>query len=232
MSHWPLIALAVAAGGLLQGSTGVGFALIVSPVLALLAPALLPACVLILMLPLNLYVAGRERGAIDRRGAAWITSGRCAGGVAGLAVLMLLPGNGLRVFVGVSTILAAIGSMFGRAFTPNPVAFVVAGLVTGVTETATGIGGPPMALVYQHHPGPVLRATLAVCFLLGELVSLGLLALSGRLGQEQFAAAVWLLPALAAGALASRWLHGRVDGRPMRLALLGFAMLSGIVCLV
>ena len=232
MNHWPLIALAVAAGGLLQGSTGVGFALVVSPVLALLAPELLPACVLILMLPLNLYVAAREWRALDRRGAAWITSGRCVGGGLGLLVLAMLPGNALRVFVGAATILTALGSLFGRAFTPGPSAFVAAGLVTGVTETATGIGGPPMALVYQHHPGPVLRATLAVCFLLGELVSLGLLALTGRLNATQLGVTLWLLPALAAGALLSRWLHGRVDGRPMRLALLGFAMLSGALCLV
>lgn len=42
MSVWPLIALAVAFGGLLQGSTGVGFALVVSPMLALFAPAWYP----------------------------------------------------------------------------------------------------------------------------------------------------------------------------------------------
>ncbi len=232
MTDWGLIALAVAAGGLLQGSTGVGFALVVSPVLALLAPALVPACVLILMLPLNVYVAGREWRSLDRRGTAWITSGRCVGGVIGLGVLALLPGNALRLFVGAATILTAVGSLFGGTFTPGRVAFVASGLVTGVTETATGIGGPPMALVYQHHPGPVLRATLAVCFLLGELVSLALLALTGRLSLAQIAAALWLLPALAAGALVSRWLHGRVDGRPMRLALLGFAMVSGALCLV
>lgn len=73
---------------------GVGFALVVSPVLALLAPSLLPGCVLLLMLPLNAYVAWRERSAIDRTGTAWITLGRCAGAGGGLVVLALLPGGG------------------------------------------------------------------------------------------------------------------------------------------
>jgi hypothetical protein len=232
VTHWPLIVFAVAAGGVLQGSIGVGFALVVSPVLALFAPSLLPGCVLILMLPLNAYVAWRERRAIDRTGAAWITVGRCAGGVGGLVVLGLLPGNALRLFVGVATILTACGSLLSGSFTLRPSIFIGAGVITGITETATGIGGPPMALVYQHQPGPVLRATLAVCFLIGELVSLLLLALSGRLNQEHFATALWLLPALGAGALLSRWLHGRVDGRPMRLAMLGFAIVSGLFCLV
>jgi hypothetical protein len=231
-AHLLAIVLAVAAGGLVQGSAGVGFALIVSPVLALFAPDLLPGCVLILMLPLNAYVAWRERGAIDRRGTTWITAGRCAGGVAGLAVLVMLSGSALRLFVGVATILTAAGSLCGGTFALRPSILIAAGVVTGVTETATGIGGPPMALVYQHQPGPVLRATLAVCFLLGELVSLAMLAATGRLTGGQVSMALWLLPALLAGALLSRWLHHRVDGRPMRLAVLGFALVSGVVCLV
>jgi uncharacterized membrane protein YfcA len=229
---WPLTALAVAAGGLVQGSIGVGFALVVSPALALLAPGLLPGCVLILMLPLTAYVARREWQVIDWRGVFWITLGRCAGGIAGLEVLALLPGGGLRWFVGLATILTAVGSMLSSNLALRPSVFIRAGIITGITDTATGIGGPPMALVYQHHPGPVLRATLAICFLVGELLSLLLLALGGRLEQNQLTAAVWLLPALAAGSLLSRWSHGRVDGRPMRLAMLGFAIVSGVACLV
>jgi hypothetical protein len=231
-THWLLIVFAVAAGGLVQGSTGVGFALLVSPVLALFAPGLLPGSVLILMLPLTAYVAWREREAIDRSGAAWITAGRCAGGLGGLVVLLLLPASALRLFVGVATILTAFGSLLSGHFTLRPSVLIGAGVITGITETATGIGGPPMALVYQHQPGPVLRATLATCFFIGEVVSLVLLALSGRLSLAQWSAALWLAPALAGGALLSRWMHGRVDGRPMRLAMLGFALVSGMVCLV
>lgn len=184
------------------------------------------------MLPLNAYVAWRERHAIDWRGVTWITAGRVAGGVAGVAVLALLAGDALRLFVGIATILTAFGSMLSGNFTLRPGVFVGAGVITGITETATGIGGPPLALVYQHQPGRVLRATLAVCFLIGQLFSLLLLALTSRLHQEQLSVALWLLPALAAGTLVSRWSHGQIDGRPMRLAVLGFALVSGVVCLV
>ena len=232
VTHWLLIVLAVAAGGLVQGSTGVGFALVVSPVLALFAPELLPGSVLMLMLPLTAYVAWRERQAIDRSGAAWITAGRCAGGLAGLVVLLLLSAPALRLFVGVATILTAFGSLLSGHFRLRPSVLIGAGVITGITETATGIGGPPMALVYQHQPGPVLRSTLAICFFIGEVVSLILLVLSGRLSLVQCSAALWLVPALAAGALLSYWLHGRLDGRPMRMAMLGFAIVSGLVCLV
>ena len=219
-------------GGLLQGSIGVGFALVMSPMLAVLAPELLPGTVLLLMVPLNAFVVWRERHFVDRRGTAWITAGRCAGALAGLAVLSMLPGESLRVFIGIATILTVIISIWSGAWPLNRSVCVVAGLITGVTETATGIGGPPLALIYQHQPGPVLRATLAACFLIGEVVSLALLNLTGRLHLEQVMTALWLLPLLAAGLLGTQWLHGRLDGRPLRLAMLAFALFSGVVCLV
>jgi uncharacterized protein len=198
----------------------------------MLRPDLLPGCVLILMLPLNVYVSHREWQAIDWRGVSWITLGRCAGGVVGLFVLAVLSPVALRLFVGIATILTAFASMLSSSLTLRPAVLIGAGVITGVTETTTGIGGPPLALVYQHQPGRVLRATLAVCSMLGQLMSLVLLAGSGRLSQGQLGAALWLLPALAAGGLLSRWSHGRIDGRPMRLAMLAFALVSGVVCLV
>jgi hypothetical protein len=53
----------------------------------------------------------------------------------------------------------------------------------------TGIGGPPLALIYQHHPGPVLRSTIAMCFFIGEVMSLVLLTATGRLHMGQIEAA-------------------------------------------
>src|SRR6185437_16170058 len=86
LAAFALISSAVLAAAFVQGTTGVGFALIVAPVVGLLSPDLLPLCLLVLMLPLNLYVAWRERGAIDRSGAQWITGGRFLGTFVGLWV--------------------------------------------------------------------------------------------------------------------------------------------------
>ena len=229
---WAALVVAVVAGGLLQGSIGVGFALVLSPVLALLAPSLLPGTVLILMLPLNAFVAWRERRSIALDGTAWITVGRFAGSFAGLAVLAALPLGALRVFIGFAMILTVGASLMGGDFALTRPVYLGAGLITGITETATGIGGPPMALIYQYQPGPVLRATLAACFFIGEAVSLILLAITGRLHVPQITAALWLLPALGAGLVGTYWLYGRLNGRPLRVAMLVFAMVSGVVCLL
>jgi uncharacterized membrane protein YfcA len=222
----------VVVASFIQGSTGVGFALLVAPVLGILAPTMLPVAVLVLMLPLNFYIAFRERVALDFRSGAWITAGRIVGTFGGLWVLAVLSASHLNMLIGVSTIAAAVATLAMPVFKPKSGVFVVAGLITGVTETATGIGGPPLALVYQHHPVAVMRSTIALCFLIGELFSLAFLWHADRIGAEQLMGAAQLLPALAIGAVSSRLIHHRVNSRALRIFVMSFSIVSGLVLLV
>lgn len=232
VATFALIAGTVLIAAFVQGSSGLGFALISTPVIGLTRPELLPVTVLVLMIPLNLYIARRERGKVDLRGAGWVSAGRIAGTAGGLAVLAAIPADSLSVLVGGCIVLAALASLFAPSFSPGRAALVSAGAVTGVTETATGVGGPPLALVYQHKPAPVLRSTIAVCFLIGEVVSVVLLLVTGAAQPGQFGTAALLLPALAVGAVLSHYVHHRLEGPRMRTAVLIFALVSGIALLL
>ena len=227
-----LLAVTVALAAFVQGSTGLGFALISTPVIGLTQPELLPVAVLVLMVPLNIYVAGRERTSVDIRGVGWVSAGRLAGTVGGLAVLITIPTSSLNLLVGGCMVLAAVASLFTPSFTPARSALATAGVVTGVTETATGVGGPPLALMYQHKAANVLRSTVAVCFLIGEVLSITLLLLTGEASTRQFVTAALLLPALAAGAILSHYVHHRLHGPRMRIAVLVFALVSGLALLI
>lgn len=227
-----ILAAVVAAAAFVQGTSGLGFALIVAPVAGLLQPDLLPVFVLASMIPLNAYVAWRERDSLDLRGAGWITAARLVATPGGLALLWAVPEQRLGMVVGVATVLAAAVSLAAPAFVPGRAAYLGAGLVTGLTETATGVGGPPLALVYQHRPPAELRSTVAVCFLVGEVVSLALLLATGRGSAAHLGWAALLLPALALGAWLSRLAHHRVDAARMRPLVLGFALVSGAVLIL
>ncbi|MFE9329155.1 sulfite exporter TauE/SafE family protein [Streptomyces sp. NPDC006925] len=227
-----LLAATVAAAAFVQGASGLGFALIVAPVAGLVDPGLLPVFLLASMIPLNLYVAWRERSSLDLRGAGWITGARLAATPAGLLLLTAIPERDLGLFVGAATVLAALVSLAAPEFAPGRAAYLGAGLVTGITETATGVGGPPLALVYQHRPPAELRSTVAVCFLVGEIASLALLFATGRGGADHLGTVLWVLPALAAGAALSRFVHHRLDARRLRLAVLAFALVSGLVLML
>ncbi len=216
----------------IQGTVGVGFALIVAPVFTLLQPGLIPAALLIIMLPLNLYVAAREIGQLDWPGLGWISLGRLAGGFMGAGILIVVSAATLNILVGLSTILAAAVSLAAPSFVPGRKSMAAAGLITGITETATGIGGPPLALVYQYHPGPVLRSTIAACFFIGQLMSLAILAAGGQIGAGLVIDAVKLVPATVAGAVLSRVAHKRVGGKSLRAAVMVFALAAGMFLLL
>ena len=228
MSLIAVLAVVTFISAFIQGSLGIGFALIVAPIVGMLKPELLPVTLLLLMLPLNFHVAVREREHIDWQGASWITVGRFAGTFAGLWLLAALSLDQLDLAVGIFTVVAAVAALVAPPFTPNKPSALGVGLFTGVTETATGIGGPPLALLYQHAKAPVLRATVAFCFLVGEVMSLIVLASSGRLRSEQLLAALYLTPSVLLGSAASRLAHHRIGGRGLRLAVLSFAIVSGL----
>lgn len=227
-----IIAVAVASGALIQGTTGMGFALIVAPVMGLLAPESLPISLLILMLPLNAAIAWRERSAIDFKGSAWITLGRFAGTFGGVWILFWLPLSQLNLLIGLSTIAACLATWMAPSFVPGRRALISTGVITGITETATGVGGPPLALVYQHSPVATLRGSVALCFLVGEVISLVVLALGGHLQAKQISPVLTLGFPLALGVLASHWARHLINESRLRRFVLIFAFISGSLLLL
>ncbi|MFC6705187.1 TSUP family transporter [Flexivirga alba] len=184
------------------------------------------------MLPLNAFVVWRERSAIDWHGVRWVAVTRVAATPLGLLVLTAVPANRLGLLIGAATVLAAIVSLVAPDFHPSRGAFLGAGAATAVSETATGVGGPPLALVYQHSPAPELRSTVAASFLLGEVVSIAVLLVRGIGDAGAVRDAAWLLPALVVGLLLSSRLHERLDSKRLRFLVLVFALVSGVVLMV
>ncbi len=107
-----------------------------------------------------------------------------------------------------------------------------AGFIGGVTGTATSIGGPPLAIVYQHHSAAEIRASMAAYFCLGGLVSLVGLGAGGQFHLHDLYAAVLLAPALLLGHAVAGPLRHRLDPRHTRSAVLVICGASAVVLLV
>jgi len=224
--------LAVVFGALVQGSVGFGFALIVVPVLALVDPETLPATVLLLALPLTSTVALRERHSMDLSGFFWLISGRLVGTIGGLGLLAAVPAAHLSILTGGLILGAVAMSLLGSGFEVKNWTRLLGSMASGVMGTAAGVGGPPLAIVYQHRPGPELRPTIASSFAIGAAMSLLGLALVGELKEYQLCSALLLLPGLLLGLWGSRWTSGFLDRqRWLRPVILAFAASSGVAVL-
>lgn len=232
---WTTFGLAFAvitAAAVVQASVGLGFGVVAAPVLAIIDPTLVPGPLLALAMGLSLMVAIRERSQIRWGDLTAALAGRIpASFLAGLTVGLLPPEHFLLVFA--LMILAAVAlSLSGWRVESTPANLVLAGIASGYMGTITSVGAPPMAIVYQHKPGPQIRATIGAYFAVGAAVSMIALAAFGAFGSSDLVLSVKLVPAMALGFLLSGLLVKIIDKGYARNAVLALCTASAGVLLV
>jgi hypothetical protein len=215
-----LLALAVTAGALVQASVGLGLALVAAPVAMLVEPSLMPGLLVCLASTYPVLTLAREWRDADWRGLAWAFAGRVPATVLGAWVVSVASVRVLGVLVGLMVLATVVLTVRLVRLPLRGWTLAGAGVVGGITGTATSIGGPPLALVYQHEPGPTVRATLAAFFLGGGLLSLAGLAAVGELRADQATTALVLAPCLAVGFVLGVLVQRRVDAGRTRAAVL------------
>ncbi len=94
------------------------------------------------------------------------------------------------------------------------------------------MGGPPAALLFKDERGPTIRATLALFFSVGLVVTVIVRAVAGKITTDDVILAVALLPALVAGYVTSSRLRGRVDARSLKPTILAISTLAAVGLLI
>lgn len=233
--------LAVVLGALVQGVLGFGLALLAVPVLAWLAPQTVPVGILVAVMPLVVVSALRERAHVDLRGIGWALVGRVPGGAAGALAVAVLPVRGLQLLVAGTVGLAVVAAVVADSAVPSVpgaptkvrrTTLALAGALSGLGGTTSGIGGPPMAIAFRNSGGPAIRSSLAAFFVVGALLSLLSLTVVGEVTVPRLLVGLALLPPVAVGYLASGWLRPRVRPQVLRAAVLALSSVSALVLLV
>jgi uncharacterized membrane protein YfcA len=225
-------AFVVTVGALVQGTVGFGLALVAAPFLVLIEPRLVPGPLILAGLLLTFLIGHRERHAIDYSGMRWGLTGRLPGTAVGALTLAAIPASEMALALGALVLLAVAMSASALSLSPTRGTLLGAGVLSGFMGTIASIGGPPMALLYQHASGPRIRGTLSGYFVAGALMSLVALALVGRFGAEEIRAGLALLPGILLGFAFSRRTAPLLDGgqtRPAVLAVSAAAALSLIL---
>ncbi|MGO4190191.1 sulfite exporter TauE/SafE family protein [Arthrobacter sp. YAF17] len=228
-TEYAVIAAVIFLAACLQASTGFGMGMLAAPVVAMVDPALLPATLILLALLVTILVTIRERHHLDLRGAGWALVGRIPGSLLGAWLVATLSKEGLAwavVVVVLSGLVLAV-----RGWSPGPARrnLVAAGAASGVMGTATSIGGPPMALVWQGHQGPRLRGTMSAFFMVGSAISLASLGVAGAVTAEILTFALWMVPAVVGGYVASRFVNRFLDSARLKMLALGASALGSLL---
>lgn len=207
---------------------GFGLGLVAAPVLTMLDPGAMPGAIQVVNMSLPLFTLAVEWRKVDWRGLGFAVLGRLPGSVIGALIVVYISVYTLSVFVGVMVLIAVGLTAWSFSVPRNGATVTGAGFLSGITGTATGIGGPPIALVYQNAKGPQIRATLAMFFFLSAAQSLGILALVGHLPATALTTGAALLVPMIGGFLVSGPLRRYLDGGKVRAAILVVAAISAL----
>lgn len=218
-------------GSALQASIGVGLGLLAAPTLSLIDPAFIPGALTICVVPLTVGMTVREHSHIDRSGISRAVVGRLIGVVIGAWAVSNMNETGIAIVVGLSVLLAVVASLTGLHFAPSPRNLLVAGTASGFSGTVAGVGGPPMALTYQHSDPRTLRATLATFNMIGSAFTIPSLVIAGVIGPRELQLALMLVPAVVLGLWSGRFTIARLPPERVRPFVLVACAGSALVLL-
>ena len=231
MTDMVIAALVLVVGALVQGSVGYGMALVAAPLLALVAPTLVPVPLILLTSVHAVLAVIRDWRHADWTGIGWAMLGRLPGTGLGVLAVLTLSQRAFAALIGASVLACVVLSLLRWRPRPRPGSLVLAGVASGAGGTAASIGGPPIALLYQDAEGPRVRGTIGGYFVLGSVTSIAALGLAGQVTHESLAQTASFAPFLLLGFALSGPARRVLDNGWTRPAVLAVATASALLLL-
>lgn len=209
-----LALLIVTCGIVLQTWFGIGFGLVAAPLLFLINPAYVPGPILILGTSLSVLVVLRSmimknQGELSWRRITPAIAARLPGAWLGALLLVSIPSWSLSLLFGITLLLAVLLTWKIFKVRTTRLNIAIGGFFSGLIGTATSVGGPPMALVYQEQNRVTVRNELAAFFLIGTPFSILALIHQGNIDTQIALLSLKMLP----GVFIGFWLAYRIDGK-------------------
>lgn len=224
--------LAVVLGSVVQVASGVGGGFVIVPFLALLDPNLIPAPLIFASLSLSGLMAMREWPAVIWTYVPITLIGMIPGAVLGAYVLSSVSFTNLGIVFGTVILIGIVLTATGLHLPLTRMTAMLSGALSGVMGTTSGIGAPPLALLYQNEPGPRVRATLAVIYTGATLLMLCILFGFGQFSMSKAYAGVQLMPGFVLGYWIAHRFTTHVDSGWTKIAVLAVSGTAAIALIL
>lgn len=225
--------VAVFCGALLQRLAGQGFGMLAAPLIAMVAPEVLPAALLFLGIAVGAGAVSVDRTQLCRAELLPGFAGRTLGAVlAAMIAARLAAPEALAALVALMVYLGIALSLIGLRVPIIAPTLFGAGTLAGIMGTLTAVGAPPMALLYQHETQARSAAMQNAFFAFGMAVSVAALGWQGLLSLRALGFAALLAPAVPLALWLARPLSARVARRAIRPWALGLAGLAATTLLI
>jgi len=224
--------LAVLLGSVVQVASGVGGGFVIVPLLALVDLNLIPAPLIFASLSLSGLMAIRERAAVDWHHIPITLLGLIPGSILGAYVLSSVPVANLGIVFGTVILIGIVLTVSGLHVPLTRVTALISGALSGAMGTASGIGAPLLALLYQNETGPRVRATLAVLYVGASILILIILFSFKQFSLSKAILGFQLMPGFILGYWIANHFTPHIDRGGTRVAVLGVSAAAAIALVV
>ena len=217
-----------------QSVTGFGFALVMTPLLALaweVKPAVATSILLgtVVLFPL----LGEVRGHVSLPRVSTLFAGFVVGVPPGVFLLERLDADTLRLVVAGAAILGGLLLYFSPALASGDDSLLLrltAGAISGAIGSSTSMGGPPIVLYLLGREREIerFRATLVAFFLPASGLTLVAFAIVGQITGDVLLLSAAALPAMAVGLGAGAWLRRHLDAQRFRAVVVGVLIATSL----
>jgi len=199
------VQLLTMAGSMVQGSLGFGLAVVASPLFMLIDPRLVPVTLLVNALAISIVNAWNLRREIILKELLAAFIGRVPGTILAAYLLSRVSSQTLGMLVGCSVLIAVFINSSRLEIRVNRLTSLIAGFFSGLMGTSSGIGGPPMAILYQKEEPRKARANLAFYFVISCIFSLAAIHQAKGLDSDILLVSLSMIPAALVGTWLARY---------------------------
>ena len=204
LDFYLIILFLIILGAITQSAIGIGFG-IPAGILVLLEPSMVPSCIILMGSFLALSNAMLSYKDIIKVDLIYSYSGRVIGSILAMPLIFLTLGTDYYLIIfGVLLLIATYLSAKKWDIVATKKNITIAGTASGLMGTLTGIGGPPMAIVYQNSSAPKVVATLNMFFGIGALFSVLLFVYFDLINLPEVMKSIYLVPGLVVGTYIGR----------------------------
>ena len=154
-----IIVAATAVGAVVQGSTGLGLAMVAGPLLVSVDSGFAPGPILVAAQVIGIRHILAEGKESDREVLTRAFFGLPFGLFGGLAVLVAVSDRTLAILVGSMTAVAAAALLSGIEIRPGKAADVTAGAACTFASVTAGLPGPALAIGFAGMRPATMRST-------------------------------------------------------------------------
>jgi uncharacterized membrane protein YfcA len=235
--QWFLALAAVFFASLVRGTAGFGLALVLTPILLfVLEPKSVVVVSMILGMLSHIIVIGSAYRDLDLRRILSMTAGSLIGIPLGVVIITIISPSALKILIGAVIVFFAVplATGFTRTFRREWQIAVVAGFLSGVINSSTSLGGPPVVLFMhnQKWPKEVVHPGLAVYFLFASIFSLLGLLISGLVDIPVVVTAISLAPAMLTGVGIGMLAFRRINEHFFKMLSIAIIFCSGILAIL